>query len=307
MRTIRIHSFGDTGVLAIEDIPRPKPKDDEVLIRVHAASVNPVDYKIRSGSYTRGEVELPATLGRDVAGNIAETGRAVLGFDIGESVFAFLGAHSGGYAEYAIAEINEVAPKPVTLDFVTAAAVPLAALTAWQGLFDHGELTTREQVLIHGAAGGVGHFAVQFAKARGATVFATARKEDRDLLKRLGCDHVIDYQTEWFEDHVHDIDLVLDLVGGDTQDRSWNVLRKGGRLISSLQQPSAEKARRHQAEGKFFMAKPKTEQLRTIAQLIDKGRVVVQVDTALPLDHVREAHERLENKHTQGKIVLTVA
>jgi len=247
MKTIRIHSFGDASVLHLEEAPRPKPAPDQILIRVHAASVNPVDYKIRSGTYVRSRIELPAILGRDVAGTIEEIGYDVSGFEVGDAVYAFLGAHSGGYAEFALAGKEEFAPKPATLDFVTAAAVPLAAITAWQGLFDHGGLLPGEQVLIHGAAGGVGHFAVQFARTTGTTVIATGRAEDLELLRGLGADQVIDYQSERFEDQVREVDLVLDLVGGETQSRSWGVLRKGGRLVSTLQQPSPEKARRYHA------------------------------------------------------------
>lgn len=307
MKTIRIHSFGDASVLTTEDVPRPKPKNNQVLIRVEAASVNPIDYKIRPGSFTPSKIELPTTLGRDVAGTIEEIGRNVAGFELGDEVIAFLSKHSGGYAEYALAEENEIAPKPETVDFVTAAAVPLAAITAWQGLFDHGRLEEGQQVLIHGAAGGVGLFAVQFAKVCGATVIATGRADDLDLLHELGADQTIDYQAERFEDHVEEVDLVLDLVGGETQDRSWNVLREGGQLVSTLQQPSEEKARQHKATGKVFMAQARAEQLRTIGRLIDEGSVRVRVEKILPLEQVREAHECMEHEHTQGKIVLTVS
>ena len=307
MKTIRIHSFGDARVLTSEDAPRPQPDNNQILIRVRAASVNPIDYKIRSGSYSKSKVELPLTLGRDVAGTIEALGRDVKVFDLGDDVFAFLNAHSGGYAEYAIAEANEVAPKPETLDFVTAAAVPLAAITAWQGLFDYGELEAGQRVLIHGAAGGVGLFAIQFAKIRGAVVIATGRVDDLELMRDLGATETIDYQSEKFEDRLNDIDLVFDLVGGETQERSWEVLRNGGRIISTVQSPSAEKARQYNCEGKVFMAKPRAEQLRTIGRLIDEGSVVVRVQKTLPLERVREAHEQLEHEHTQGKIVLTVA
>lgn len=306
MKTIRIHSFGDASVLTTEDAPRPIPNDHQILIRVCAASVNPIDYKIRSGSFNRTKIEFPATLGRDVAGTIEAMGDKVGGFDLGDDVFAFLSKNSGGYAEYALAEENEIAPKPETLDFISAAAVPLAATTAWQGLFDHGELEEGQRVLIHGAAGGVGLFAVQFAKVRGATVIATGRKDDIPLLHRVGADQTIDYQSEKFENIMEDVDLVLDLVGGETQERSWNVLRKGGRLISTVQPPSDEKARQHGATGKVFMARARADQLRTIGRLIDEGSVAVHIEKTVPLDHVAEAHESLEHQHTQGKIVLTV-
>lgn len=307
MKAVRIHSLGEPNVLQVEDTPRPEPADGEVLIRVKAAGVNPVDYKIRSGEFMKGKIPLPTTLGRDVAGIVEAVGRGVAGFKPGDEVYAFLSSKSGGYAEFAIAKENEVAQKPMTLDFVKAAAVPLAAITAWQGLFDHGHLREGQRVLIHGAAGGVGHFAVQFAKAKGATVVATSRREDESFLRELGADEVIDYKAQPFDQSVQSVDLVLDLVGGETQDRSWKVLKDGGRLVSTLQPPSKEEAQRHHAQGVVFMAEPKAEQLRQIAQLIDEGKVSVIVTNTLPLEAARQAHQRLEHEHSQGKLVLTVA
>jgi NADPH:quinone reductase-like Zn-dependent oxidoreductase len=306
MKAIRIHSFGDPDVLTLEDMPRPTPADGEVLIRVKAASVNPVDYKIRSGHYKKRDIQLPTTLGRDVAGIIEAEGRGVAGFKPGDEVYAFLGSESGGYAEYAIAKENEVAPKPERLDFVGAAAVPLAAETAWQALFDHGGLQAGERVLIHGAAGGVGHFAVQFARAKGATVIATASGKDLMLVQELGADEAIDYHAQRFEEVVRDIDLVIDLVGGETQKKSWQVLKDGGRMVSTLEQPSKEEAARHHAQAKVFMAEPRAEQLREIAQLIDDQKVSVVVAGTLPLAAAKAAHERLEHEHFPGKLVLTV-
>jgi NADPH:quinone reductase-like Zn-dependent oxidoreductase len=306
MKAVRIHSVGDPNVLTLEEVPRPVQADEEVLIKVQAASVNPVDYKIRSGKYKKSEIHLPLTLGRDVAGVVAEVGRGVSNVKTGDEVYAFLGRKSGGYAEYAVAEKNEVAPKPRSLDYVQAAAVPLAAETAWQALFDHGHLKSGERVLIHGAAGGVGHFAVQFAKARGAIVLATAGTDDLEFVHSLGADEVIDYKKERFEDRARDIDLVIDLVAGETQKRSWAVLKDGGRLVSTLGPPSAEEAAAHHAEATAFMAEPKSDQLAEIAKLIDNGKVKVFVQRTLPLSEARQAHEQLENEHSQGKVVLTL-
>jgi NADPH:quinone reductase-like Zn-dependent oxidoreductase len=212
----------------------------------------------------------------------------------------------GGYAEYTLAKQDGVAPKPRSIDHIRAAGVPLAATTAWQGLFDHGKLKAGERVLIHGAAGGVGHFAVQFAKDRGAYVIATGRVEDHDLLRRLGADEVIDYRTERFEDRAKDIDLVFDLVAGETQQRSWNVLREGGRLVSTLQPPSHSEAERRHASGEVFMAEPNREELTEIARLIDDGKVSVFVQQTLPLSAVQQAHHHVEHDHIRGKVVLTV-
>lgn len=306
MKAIRIHQFGNPNVLHLEEAERPEPSDGELLIRVFAAGVNPVDSKTRSGKYRRDDTRFPATLGRDVSGVVEAVGRGVDGFKPGDAVYAFLGANSGGYAEYALAEEQEVSRKPDTLDHTHAAAVPLAAETAWQGLFDHGGLQPGERVLIHGAAGGVGHYAVQFAKARGATVVATGSADDLELLRQLGADVVIDYKSERFEERAGECDLVLDLIGGETQARSWAVLKDGGRMISTLEQPSREEAEKHHARAEVFMAKPKAEQLREIARMIDDHKVKVHLKQAVPLADAAQAHRTLENEHTQGKIVLTV-
>ena len=307
MKAIRIHSFGGSDLLTLEDVPAPRPQAGEILIKVRAAGVNPVDYKMRSGQYKAAEIHPPVTLGREVSGVVESVGPAVTEIKAGDEVYAMLGANSGGYAEYAVAKSKEAAVKPATLDHVRAAAVPLAALTAWQGLFDHGKLMAGERVLIHGAAGGVGHFAVQFAKNRGAYVVATAKSEDEPLLRKLGADEVIDYRTERFDDRGRDIDLVLDLIAGETQQRSWNVLKEGGRIISTLQPPAGEEAARHHAQGKAFMVEPKHEQLAEIARLIDAGKISVVLDQTLPLEEARRAHDHMENEHVRGKVVLTVA
>lgn len=290
----------------MEDLPKPEPAAGEVLVKVEAASVNPVDYKIRSGEFKPVGLHIPLTLGRDVSGVVEQVGEGVSDVQVGDEVYALLDRDHGGYAEYAIATRGGLAAKPRSIDHLHAAAVPLAATTAWQGLFDHGKLQAGERVLIHGAAGGVGHFAVQFAKDRGAYVMATARIDNHDLLLKLGADEVIDYRTERFEDRARDIDLVLDLVAGDAQARSWNVLREGGRLVSTLQPPSHDEAERHHATGEVFMAEPNGGELAEIAQLIDEGKVSVFVQRTLPLAEVRAAHEQLEHEHVRGKLVLEV-
>jgi len=307
MKAIRIHSFGGPDVLTMENVPKPVIRPDEMLIEVHAASVNPVDYKIRSGSFRRSEMTPPLILGRDVSGVVRQIGSAMTSFDIGDEVFALLGMHAGGYAEFTVAKASEVARKPITLDHIHAAAVPLAALTAWQGLFDEGHLQLGQRVLIHGAGGGVGHFAVQFAKLKGATVFAAASREDLHLLGELGADEVIDHVEDRFEDYAQEIDLVLDLVGGETLKRSWDVLKDRGMIVSTLGQPSAVAAAGHHAYGRTFMTRPNAEQLAEIARLIDAHLVTVVVSKTLPLDHARQAHDELEHAHSLGKLVLTVS
>jgi len=306
MKATRIHSFGSSNVLTLEDAPRPEPGDGQVLIKVHAAGVNPVDWKIRSGQFKKAEMRFPFTPGRDVSGVVEAVGRGVAGFKPGDEVYAFLGSHSGGYAEYALAEETETALKPRSLDHVHAAAVPLAATTAWQALFEHGNLQPGQRLLIHGAAGGVGHYALQFAKAKGATVIATGRSEDMDFLRSLGADEVIDYRKARFEERARDVDFVLDLVGGETQERSWECLKDGGTLISTLEQPSQEKAGEHHAKATAMMAEPKAEQLREITHLIEQGKVKVVIEETFPLSEAKQAHDAIERRHTQGKIVLTV-
>ena len=305
MKAVRIRSFGGPEVLEFAEVEKPIPKDDEVLIKVRAASVNPVDYKIRSGSYpVVKQDQLPKVLGRDVAGEIERCGSAVRDLKEGDTVYAMLDGGPGGYAEYVTVRADLVAPKPGQLDYRAAAAVPLAGLTAWQGLFDHGHLQPGQRVLIHGGAGGVGHLAVQFAKARGATVATTVAPQDVEFVRHLGADQVIDYTRERFEDKVRDVDLVLDLIAGDTQERSWSVLKDGGTMISSLARPSEAKAREHHAHGENFVAHPDRAELIEIGRLIDAGRVHPHVSAVFELEQAAEAQAQLERHHSQGKVVL---
>jgi NADPH:quinone reductase-like Zn-dependent oxidoreductase len=306
MKAVRIHDFGGADVLHVEDVPTPRAGKGEVLIKVLAAGVNPVDYKMRSGELKPPGMRMPLTLGRDIAGVVIGVGSGVTGFKAGDEVYALLERDHGGYAEFVAARSDSVALKPQTIDFVHAAAVPLAAITAWQGLFDHGRLMAGERVLIHGAAGGVGHFAVQLAKSRGAYVIATASADDHEMLRQIGADEVIDYRHERFEDRVSDADLVLDLVAGDTQKRSWRSLRKGGRMVSTLQAPSKLDGALREARGESFVAEPNREQLREIGRLIDEGSVQVIVQKTLPLWDARRAHEFMEHEHVRGKLVLEV-
>jgi NADPH:quinone reductase-like Zn-dependent oxidoreductase len=305
MKAVRIHEFGGPETLRVEDLPTPKPGRGEVRIRVMAASVNPVDYKMRNGGYLPPDA-LPLTLGRDVAGVVDMEGEGVGDLLAGEAVYAMLDRDHGGYVEYVVQPAGNCARKPAKLDFIQAAAVPLAGLTAWQGLFDQGGLHAGQRVLIHGAAGGVGHLAVQFARARGATVFATCSGRDADFVESLGAAEVIDYHKERFEDRVQDVDLVFDLVAGDTQDRSWAVLKPGGTLVSTLKEPDKAKAAARHARGVHYMAQPDGGELAEIARLIDAGQVIPRIDRVYPLDDAAEAEAALENEHVRGKIVLEV-
>ena len=308
MKAVRIHEFGGTNVLRVEQVPRPSPGPGEVLVFVYAASVNPVDYKIREGRYPPVQTDqLPITLGRDVAGVVLAIGLDVGGLGTGDEVFAMLPPDRGGYAEWVSAPADICARMPSSLDFVQAASVPLAALTAWQGLFDHGGLQAGQRVLIHGASGGVGPFAVQFAKARGAEVFATASGEALAFVRRLGADRVIDYKTERFEEIVHEADLVYDLIGGETEARSWQVLKRGGTLVSTVRQPDADKAAAAGVRAARYTAQPNGAQLAEIAALIDAGKVQVTVERVFPLAQAAEAERHLKDDHVVGKVVLEVA
>jgi NADPH:quinone reductase-like Zn-dependent oxidoreductase len=305
MKAVRIHEFGGPETLQLEELPMPVPETGEILIRVLAASVNPVDYKIRKGGYLPPDA-LPLTLGRDVAGVVERLGAEVRGFQQGEGVYVMLDRIHGGYAEYVADRATNCARKPRRLDFIQAAAVPLAGLTAWQGLFDHGELKAGERVLIHGAAGGVGHFAVQFARARGAEVYATCSADDVAFVKTLGAAVVIDYHKDRFEDRVRDVDLVFDLVDGETQDRSFAVLKPGGRLISTLKAPDKAKCAATGVRGAHYMARPSGEELAEIARLIDEGQVTPSVEGVFPLRAAADAEKELETAHVRGKLVLAV-
>lgn len=305
MKAVRIHRFGGPEVLQLDDIAPPGAADGKILIRVMAASVNPVDYKIRNGEYPRvTEADLPITLGRDVAGVVETAGG---GFSAGDEVYAHLDWDDGGYAQFALCAPSGIAAKPASLDMIQAAAVPLAATTAWQGLFDHGQLKAGERVLIHGASGGVGAFAVQFARIAGAEVIATASADEADRVSAYGATQVIDYKVERFEDEVHDVDLVFDLIGKDTQDRSFQTLKRGGRLISAVQEPDAAKAEAAGVSAKRFMARPDAGQLAEFARLIDGAQVQVTVAKTFTLGQATEAHRMLEERHPHGKIVLEVA
>lgn len=308
MKAVRIGTFGGPDVLSIEDLPIPEPREDEFLVKIHAASVNPVDYKIREGKYpaVKGD-KLPYVLGRDISGVVAACGAKAANSKKGDAIYAMLGIDRGGYAEYVIVKPAEAARKPASLDHIAATAVPLAGLTAWQGLFRHGQLTSGQRVLIHGGAGGVGHFAIQFAKAKGAIVITTAGANHLDFVRSIGADETIDYKTQRFEDVVRDVDLVYDLMGGETQERSFQVLRKGGTLVSTLNEPDQEKARAQGVRAMRYTVSESGADLDEISQLIDSGKVKPKVSKTFSLAQAAEAQTSIAEGHTEGKVVLTIA
>lgn len=305
MQAARIDRFGGPEVIHLETLPVPRPQADEVLVRVAAAGIDPVDYKIRQGHLPMiGADQLPLTLGRELAGVVAAVGDGVIGWHEGDRVFAMSG-DEGSYAHYARVPAVHLARVPDGLDLELAAAVPLAAHTAWQALFEHGQLEPEERVLIHGGSGGVGHFAIQLAKGRGATVCATGSAASQAFIRQLGADRAIDYERERFED-LGEFDLVIDLVGGETQRRSWAVLAPGGRLVSTLEEPDLTLPEAQGKVGRFFLVQPSGEQLAEIAALIERGQLAPHVGARFALQRAADAQRHLEEAHVEGKVVLVM-
>lgn len=308
MKAVRIHSYGGPDVLSYEEAPRPKPGAGEVLIRVSATSVNPFDCAVRAGylgSYFN--YNFPLVIGTDVSGVVEETGEGVTNFSAGDKVYARAGVYrDGANAEYVVASATDVAFKPKSLDDQHAAALPHVTLAAWQGLIEMANLSKGQTVLIHGAAGGVGHIAVQLAHLRGANVIGTSSTH-LDYLEELGVDQVIDYSKTRFETVAENVDVVLDLVGGDTQERSWAVLKPGGILLSTLQAPSEKTAAEHNVrQGMISSSPPIGKTLTELATMIDAGQIKPKVSEVLPLQDIRKAHEIIEGKHVSGKLILQV-
>jgi NADPH:quinone reductase-like Zn-dependent oxidoreductase len=308
MKAIVVHQFGGPEALKYEDAPRPEPKEDEILIRVMAAGVNPVDAFIRTGRFHGGGGKLPLILGMDIAGVVEKTGAKINKLKTGDAVYAYLSfKEQGGYAEFAIAKQDEVSFKPKNITFEEAAAVPLAATTAWQALVDTARIDKGQTVLIHGGSGGVGSFAIQIAKARGAKVIATASAQNQDLLKQLGVDQPIDYSTTKFEDVVKDVDVVLDAVRGDTLARSYGVVKKGGIIASITGRPDPAECEKRGLHGSSLMAHPDAKVLEQLTKLIEAKKITPIVSQVLPLAEAAKAHIQIETQHTRGKVVLKVA
>jgi NADPH:quinone reductase-like Zn-dependent oxidoreductase len=308
MKAIRIHNYGGPEVLQYEDAPRPEPQVGEVLVRVQAAGVNPIDWKIREGHMKDfWPHKFPLILGWDTSGTVEEVGPGVSRFKIGDEVYSVSDpTRDGAYADYIVIREAELALKPSSLHHIRAAAVPLAALTAWQSLFDTAQLQPGQLVLIHAGSGGVGHFAVQLAKWKGAYVFATASTKNQDSLRELGVDKAIDYTQQRFEDVARNIDIVLDTLGGETQERSWSVLKKDGLLASLVEPPSEAKAEALGVRAAFVAGHPSGDQLAEIAKVIDSGNLAPTIDRILPLSEARRAHQLSQSGHTHGKIVLRI-
>lgn len=312
MKAIQIESWGDSSVLKINDIPKPQPGKGEILVKIVGAGVNPVDWKVREGYYKDGKT-FPLTLGWEFAGTVEAAGEsvstpspddAIYAYSAGDEIYAYewvLQGQGSGYAEYAVIAADKVAKAPKSIGLTEAGGVPLAALTAWQALFEKGNLQSGQRVLIHAGAGGVGSFAIQFAKQKGAVVVATASPKNFDILRQLGADEVLDYHQPNYLESVAPVDLVLDTIGGDTLESSFDAVAPGGKIASIVDGGVAGK---NGIDALFVLVHPDSTQLTEITRLIDEGKVKPLISEILPLSQAAQALDKSQNGHVVGKIVL---
>ena len=309
MKAIVIEQYGEAEELIEKNLPKPVIEDNQVLIEMHATSINPIDWKIRAGYMKEGMAfDFPLILGWDAAGVVSEIGKDVTSFKVGDEVFARPAMPNGTYAEYVAVEEELVALKPKSISFEEAASVPLAGLTAWQCLVDYGQIKQGDKVLIHAGSGGVGSFGIQIAKSFGAHVLSTASGKNEAFLKELGVDEFINYETTDFIDVVKDVDLVVDTMGGDILEESLEVIKEGGRLVSTAGQPDAKKAEAKKITADSMWLNPNGKQLTELGDLMEEGKVKAHVGHTYPLTQagLREAHELSETHHAKGKIVINV-
>ncbi len=309
MKAVRVHNYGSSEVLSYEEIERPTPGEGEILVKNYATTVNPVDWALREG-YLEGffSYTLPFTLGWDVAGTVEALGPGTSGFEQGQAVYGMVLIRGGTYAEYVLVRPEEIAPKPASLDWNAAAALPLVGLTAWQALFDAARLQKGQRILIHAAAGGVGSMAVQLAHNAGAYVIGTVSAAKHDFVRSQGADEVIDYRATPFEEAVKEVDVVFDTVGGETRERSWGVLKAGGVLVSvTAPGPSAETAAAHGVRTEWTRVQPNSAQLAQLTELVEAGKIKPVVDQVLTLAQAGEALDLNQGGQVQGKLVLKIA
>jgi NADPH:quinone reductase-like Zn-dependent oxidoreductase len=307
MKAAQISEYGGKDVLQVTvDAPKPTAKPGQVLVEVYAAAINPFDLKVREG-YTKQMVELdfPATLGGDVAGVVAE---AAEGFTQGQAVYGQANAlgGQGSFAEYTLVKASQLAAKPETINFATAAALPLVSVSAYQALVDYMKLQKGRKILIHGGAGGIGSLAIQLAKHLGAYVAATAAAKDTDFVKSLGADEVIDYKTQDFSEILKDYDAVYDTVGGETNKKSYLVLKPGGSLVSMAEQPDEELTRKYQIKYTAQQTRVTPERLGAITELVDSGVLKPIIDKIFPLEQAAEALEYQKTGAPKGKVVIQI-
>jgi NADPH:quinone reductase-like Zn-dependent oxidoreductase len=308
MKAARILRFGPPGVITYDDVPQPQPGAGQLLVRVKAAGVGPWDALIREGKSGL-QQPLPLILGSDLAGIVEAVGSEVSGFQAGDEVYGTTNdLFTGAYAEYALPSAARMAQKPKTLNFIEAASAPVVTVTAWQMLFDYARATAGQTVLIHGAAGSVGAYAVQLARQGGLHVVATASSADLQYVRGLGAETAVDYRTGRFEESFTEVDVVLDMVGGETQQRSLRVLKPGGILVSVVSPVPETLQKQYGVRAAFFYVDVTTARLNQITELFDSGKLITDVGTVLPLEQARLAHEMLGGApHKRGKIVLTIA
>ena len=311
MKAIVLKEFGGVENFSIEELSLPTINDNEVLVEVKAVSINPVDTKTRSGKAMAGRLktESPVILGWDISGVVTKTGSEVTAFKVGDEVFGMINfpGHGKAYAEYVVAPAAHLALKPANITHEEAAAATLAALTAWQALDTHVQIKPNDRVLIHAAAGGVGHFAVQIAKHFGAYVIGTASATNKDFVLSLGADEHLDYKAQPFEEAIDNIDIVLDTVGGDNIERSFEVVKRGGTVItlpSNTSDGIVEKAKEKGIKGFFFLVQSNGEDMKQIAGLLEKGILKPHVSAVYSFDEIGEAHRQIESGSTRGKVVI---
>lgn len=310
MKAIAIKQYGGKEQLKEIDIPKPTPKEKQAIVKLHATSINPIDWKLREG-YLKAMMPFgfPIILGWDVAGIVEEVGEHVQDFKVGDRVFARPETtNRGTYAEYTIVDTHLLAKIPDNIGFEEAACVPLAGLTAWQCLFDFGNIQKGDKVLIHAGAGGVGTFAIQLAKNVGAYVAATAGTHNVEFLKSLGADEVIDYKKQDFEKVLTEFDFVLDSLGGENQEKSFTVLKAGGKLASIVSEPNQEKSREKNIKSGNVWLVPNGQQLEKIANLLEQNKLRVIIGHKFPFSEegIKEAHALSESHHAKGKIVIQI-
>lgn len=309
MKAIVINQYGGAEELVEKELSKPNIKANQVLIEMHATSINPIDWKIRAGYMKDGmDFDFPLILGWDAAGVVSEVGKEVANFEVGDEVFARPAMENGTYAEYVAVDEELIALKPQGISFEEAASVPLAGLTAWQCLVDYGQIKQDDKVLIHAGSGGVGSFAIQIAKSFGAYVISTASGKNEAFLKELGVDKFINYETTDFIDVVNDVDLVVDTMGGEILDESLEIVKEGGRLVSTAGQPDREKAKAKKVTADSMWLNPNGKQLAELGDLMEKVKVKVHIGETYPLTQagLRKAHELSETHHAKGKIVIKI-
>jgi len=309
MKTVRIHQYGDVDVLKFEEIPVPQIASDEVLIKIHATSINPLDWKVREGFMKETNLhKLPLTLGWDCSGTIEKTGTLVTDFRVGDDVYCRPPTErDGSYAEYIAVKASEVALKPRTITYVEAASIPLAGIAAWETLINKANIRSGQRILILRASGGVGSLAVQIAKARGCYVIGTTSESNLNFVKGLGADEVFGYEKMDFSEHLTNIDVVMDTIGGAVQEKAFKVLKRGGIMVSIINKPSFEFASKYGVRCEYVSLGPSAPILNELRELIDKGKVKPVVDKVYKFEEVKQAQIYSQSGKARGKIVLKVA